>query len=231
MLACMFAVYGLQGRMFSGPLDRVRELGPVQAVARLRALAGVEREEQAPPAAVIAGRLAEEGGFGGLAAETLPRQALNAYAQTATPPRQPLSLVQQLMSRRMITVPLAATVREAWGLLARAGVGQAPVLNAKGQLVGLIMRADLLRPDTLPLDPADALAWTERLAQPVSSAMWTPVPTAQPDTPVREVAQLLLDLHLPGLPVLDEQGGLQGFLSRSDLLRALTREPPLDLWS
>jgi CBS-domain-containing membrane protein len=227
----MFAVYGLQGRMFSGTLDRVRELGPVQAVARARALAGVEQQDQAPLAAVVAGQSGDASGFAGLAAEGRPLQALSAYAQTAAAPRQPLTLVQQLMSRKLVTVPLAASVREAWGLLAQAGVGQAPVLDPAGHLVGLIMRADLLRPDSLPLDPADAPAWTARLAQPVARVMWTPVPTAQPETPVREVAQLLLDLHLPGLPVLDEQGALQGFLSRSDLLRALTHEPPLDLWS
>lgn len=228
----MFAVYGLQGRLFSGPLDRVRELGPVRAVARLRALAGVQRQEQASPGEVVAGLPGEGGGHAGLGAADGPaREALSAYAQTAAAPRQPLSLAQQLMSRELVTVPLAASVREAWNRLDRAGVGQAPVLDEGGRLVGLVSRADLLRADSLPLDPADAPTWAARLAQSVASVMWTPVPSAQPDTPLREVAQLLLDLHLPGLPVLDEAGALQGFLSRSDLLRALTREPPLDLWS
>jgi CBS domain-containing protein len=223
----MFAVYGLQGRLSNGPLDRV------QSVARLRALAGVQREEQPPPSVVIAGRLAEEGGGGGtgLAAEGLPRQALNAYAQTAAPVRQPLTLTHQLMSRNVVTVSLNASVREAWDMLSRAGVGQAPVVDGQGQLVGLVARAELLRPELLPLDPAEVPLWLDRLAQPVARVMWTPVPSAQPETPLREVAQLLLELGLPGLPVLDDKETLQGFVARSDLLKAMTHEPPLDLWS
>lgn len=225
----MFAVYGLQGRLYSGPLDRVRELGAVQAVARLRALAPVQQQDEPDLAERLAAR--EPGpARGGGAAVSSP--ALAAYAQAAgTDERQPLSLVHQLMSRKLVTVPLAATVGQAWSLLARARVGQAPVLDPAGSLVGLISRADLLRDDRLPAELAEIEAWQARLAAPVAALMWSPVPSAQPDTGVREAAQLLLELRLPGLPVLDEQGVLQGFLSRSDLLRALTHEPPLDLWS
>lgn len=225
----MFAVYGLQGRLYSGPLDRVRELGAVQAVARLRALAPVQQQDEPDLAERLAAREPGPARGGGAAASS---PALAAYAQAAgTDERQPLSLVHQLMSRKLVTVPLAATVGQAWSLLARARVGQAPVLDPAGSLVGLISRADLLRDDRLPAELAEIEAWQARLAAPVAALMWSPVPSAQPDTGVREAAQLLLELRLPGLPVLDEQGVLQGFLSRSDLLRALTHEPPLDLWS
>lgn len=227
----MFVVYGLQGKLLNVPLDRP---GAVRAVARLRGLAAVEREDQPGPAAVLAGRDEADGGVGdsgGGRPAGEGRQGAAAYSQTAAPQRQPLTLVRQLMSRDPVSVPLASTVGEAWARLARADVGQAPVLNEAGTLVGLVSRADLLRGQQLPQDLAEAPAWAQRLAQPVATVMWSPVPSAQPDTGVREAAQLLLELHLPGLPVLDEQGRLQGFLSRSDLLRALTHEPPLDVWS
>jgi CBS domain-containing protein len=32
------------------------------------------------------------------------------------------------------------------------------------------------------------------------------------------------------LPVVDEQGHVTGFISRSDILRAVVTDPPLDLW-
>jgi len=60
--------------------------------------------------------------------------------------------------------------------------------------------------------------------------MWTPVPAASPDTDLRRLAAALLGTGLPGLPVSDAQGGLIGFVSRSDILRAVTADPPLDLW-
>jgi CBS domain-containing protein len=60
--------------------------------------------------------------------------------------------------------------------------------------------------------------------------MSTPVPSVAPSTDIRRVARVLLDTGLPGLPVVDEQGLVVGFVSRSDILRAVVTEPPLDLW-
>jgi CBS domain-containing protein len=61
--------------------------------------------------------------------------------------------------------------------------------------------------------------------------MWTPVPAAEPGTDLRRVAALLLETGLPGVPVIDEAGRIVGFVSRTDLLRALATDPPLDLWA
>ncbi|MEG2281143.1 MAG: CBS domain-containing protein, partial [Comamonas sp.] len=44
------------------------------------------------------------------------------------------------------------------------------------------------------------------------------------------VAHVLLDTGLPGLPVTDDLGHLSGFISRTDILRAVASDPPLDLW-
>lgn len=35
---------------------------------------------------------------------------------------------------------------------------------------------------------------------------------------------------LPGLPVTDEAGVLAGFIARTDILRAVAADPPLDMW-
>jgi CBS domain-containing protein len=45
------------------------------------------------------------------------------------------------------------------------------------------------------------------------------------------VAEVLLASGLPGLPVSSAEGRVLGFVSRSDLLRAIVADPPLDLWS
>jgi CBS-domain-containing membrane protein len=121
-------------------------------------------------------------------------------------------------------------VLEAWQILAQHGVGQATVVNGAATPVGLLSRADLLRPDRLPLPGSSALVWRALLAQSVSTLMSTPVPCVAPDTDIRQVARVLLDTGLPGLAVVDEQGLVIGFVSRSDILRAVVTEPPLDLW-
>jgi CBS domain-containing protein len=56
------------------------------------------------------------------------------------------------------------------------------------------------------------------------------VPSTAPGTDLRRVAALPLDTGLPGVPVADDSGDVLGFVSRTDLLRALATDPPLDLW-
>ena len=67
--------------------------------------------------------------------------------------------------------------------------------------------------------------------RPVSEVMVSPVATVSADTDLRRVAQVFLDTGLPALPVTDEDGRCSGFISRTDILRAMVADPPLDLWS
>lgn len=67
--------------------------------------------------------------------------------------------------------------------------------------------------------------------RPVTEVMVTPVPAVTADTHLRQLTHVLLETGLPGLPVTDADGHLRGFVSRTDVLRAVVSEPPLDLWS
>jgi len=223
----MFSVYGVSGQLFRGSLEQLRHIGGVGAVARSNSLQSVGREGREHPADVFAG-LAQPG-----VRDETHRSALAAYAQTQQvelAQRHPLKLVADLMSSFVITIADSATVLEAWENLAQHGVGQAPVVNQATTLVGLLSRADLLRPQYLPTPGSSAVAWQALLAQSVCDIMSTPVPSVAPDTDIRRVARVLLDTDLPGLPVVDGQGLVCGFISRSDILRAVVTEPVLDLW-
>ena len=101
------------------------------------------------------------------------------------------------MSHHPITLPDSSTVLQAWQLLTNQSVGQAPVLNAAGQLVGLLTRADFLQPQQVPDPTQHALAWQTLLARPVTEIMATPVPSVAPESDIRRVAQVLLDTGLP----------------------------------
>ncbi len=221
----MFQVYSIAGRVFSGSLEQWRQVAATSAVARARRIAPVGHDVfephaatagPAPPSATAAAR------SGVLAAYAAAAQGGQA--------RRPLTRVADVMSQQVQTVPLAASVLQAWQALARKGLGQAPVVDGQGRLVGLFLRADLMRVDLLEHATADASAWRALLAEPVRTLMWTPVPATLADTDLRRVATVLLDTGLPGLPVVDERGAVAGFVSRSDILRAVTADPPLDLW-
>lgn len=225
----MFAVYGVGGQLFRGSLDQLRRIGGVSAIARSYAIQGIGRDgRDAQSAAPEVFTVPADPAPG----DEMNRTALAAYADTQkiVLPRQPLTQVDALMTRMVITLPDTATVHEAWQILSSQGVGQAPVVNEAGTLVGLLSRANLMHPDRLPGHDSNALVWRTLMAQSVSEIMTTPVPSVAPDTDIRHVARVLLDTGLAGIPVADEKGVLSGFVSRSDILRAVVTEPPLDLW-
>lgn len=219
----MFSIYGESGRIFRGAMEdlwRVEALRPVMRTRRL------EAQRQTVQVSPVTGRDTA-------LTNTLAGAALSAYAQASggQPARHPLTRVADVMSRGAITVGLDMTVLQAWQLLAREGMGQAPVTGARGELVGLLTRAELLNLERLPQPDAPSLVWRALLLEPVSAVMLSPVPAVSEDIDLRRVARVLLDTRLPGLPVVAEEGQVIGFISRSDILRAVVHDPPLDLWS
>ena len=222
----MFSVYGRAGRLFKGSLEELRKVGATSAISRSRRAGSSELDVHdgmrlAPDAATA------------LPTDVAHRTAVQAYANTTRSDvqRHPLSRVEDIQTRAVITLPDTATVGDAWTLLAQKGIGQAPVVSSQGTLVGLITRAELTRADRLPGPHVHALVWRALLEQSVVELMFTPVPSAAPGTDIRRVARVLLDTGLPGLPVVDDNGMVTGFVSRSDILRAVVADPPLDLWS
>jgi len=222
----MFSVYGRAGRVFRGSMEDLQKVGAMTALARSRRVASIGQDARDQnPQSFIEPHAAPT--------DIVHRSAMAAYAQTTRPEihRHPLSLVQDIVTRAVITIAETATVGDAWSLLAERGMGQVPVVGADGVLVGLLTRADLTRPDRLPGPEMHALVWRALLAQSVVEVMWSPVPSVAMDTDIRRVARVLLDTGLPGLPVVDDGGRVTGFVSRTDILRAVVADPPLDLWT
>lgn len=217
----MFSVYGVKGRLFSGPLDQMRQVPGVKPLSRARAVAAIGQD---PSASDNGDNLRR------VAAEVLGHGPLAAYAHSSTPTRHALTQVRDVLGGKLLTVAVGELIEAAWQILSDHGYAQAPVVDEHGVLVGMLLRADLMRPELLPGPNTHPLAWRAWLAQTVGEVMWTPVPSVGLDADLRHVARVLLDTGLPGLPVVDAQGVVTGFVSRSDLLRAIVNDPPLDLW-
>lgn len=60
--------------------------------------------------------------------------------------------------------------------------------------------------------------------------MSTPVISVEAVTDIRRIATAMLTHHINGVPVTGELGRLVGYVSRSDVLRAIVKDPPLSLW-
>ena len=222
----MFFVFGPSGQIYRGGSGKLAQLAPVQRVQRPQGLRARALEPDAAPRHT-----------GAVKAQTAQQQRLQeaaaAYVQTEQGPDQPrltVLRVADMMTVGAVTLPPEMPAHDAWLALAGQRVAQAPVVNAQGRVVGLLLRADIAPPELLPQAEAarDAAALAQRQ---VAQAMISPVPAVTEEAELRRVAEALIATGLPGLPVTDEAGRLQGFISRTDILRAVAGEPPLDLWS
>lgn len=129
-------------------------------------------------------------------------------------------IVRQVMTSRVVTVDPQDSVAVAIRLMRQGQLHRLPVVK-DNVLLGIITSSDLRRVTGLASilhDPSqDNFLWRYI---PVSNAMSRNLITLTPDQPIAEAAQLMIERHIGGLPVV-EQGQLVGILTTSDLLKAM----------
>lgn len=134
-------------------------------------------------------------------------------------------LVHEIMTSPAYSVPQDASPQMALALMTSAHVTTLPVLDAEGDLVGVISEADLLR---VPIesDPRAHLRrgghhgedWPEQIAE-----LMTRSPEyVLADADVADVARFFATTGHKSVPVLRGRK-LEGVVSRSDVVRALAR--------
>lgn len=116
---------------------------------------------------------------------------------------------RQLMSSPVRTIRPETTVNQARRILLRYGHSGLSVVDAQGQLVGIISRRDL----DLALHHGFGHA-------PVKGYMTAPVRTITPETPLAEIEAIMVTYDIGRLPVLDAEQ-LVGIVTRTDVLRQL----------
>ena len=209
----MFSIYGVTGQVFSGTLE---EMNRVRALSRARSARTLKQEGVELGAEAIAG-----------AASRSNDEAVRAYRAMLPPEieRGPLYLAEQIMQRRVIAVIDDDDVALAWRILRDNQIRQAPVLDGSTKLVGIVSERDLLT--AINIDSGQIV---DALSRRVRDVMTTPVVAAAPVTDIRRIAAVMLDHGVGGAPITNESGRLMGFVSRSDILRAVVTDPPLSLW-
>lgn len=213
----MFTIYGLSGPIFQGTLEELGRMPPVAArppVTPVRRIGDQVEAGIAPEAGVAAA-----GGAGGSAVEAyramMPRDL----------ERGPIYHAQQIMQRKLIIVNSRDDVTHAWRTLVDHQIHQAPVIDDSYRLVGIVSERNLLT--TLNVDHGRV---RDVLARSVSDVMATPVVAATVLTDIRRIARVMIDRDVDGVPVVNDNGELIGFVSRGDILRAVVTDPPLSVW-
>lgn len=218
----MFEVFDTAGHVYTGPLEealRVRKVGRTEAIHAINAFGHEFKQASATQAEMQADLLAKK---------SPQSDAIQAYSEMLPQAleRGPLLLAQQIMQAKVIRLQETDTVQLAWQVLHTHQIHQAPVLNIKDELVGILNLDDLLA--VLHLQAGAVIGSTKNY---VGEVMTTPVIAAHADTDIRRIAAVMLEQGSGGVPIISEIGYLIGIVSRSDIVRAVVHEPPLNLWS
>lgn len=213
----MFAIYDIEGLRFRDSLEKLRRVQQPLAADEVQLRSNVvEKETQSAPDTLS-----------GNPAITLSSQAQQAYRDMLQlNQREPIIHAHQLMSYPVNTIPMEMDILAARRSFQQLKFKQMPVINTRHQLVGLLTIENLLQ---FIIIDGDRVQYLE--GKRVADAMSPQVITADPIADIRRIAKLMHEYHLHGVPIVDEQDNLLGIVSRSDILRAVTNEPPLNLWS
>ena len=129
--------------------------------------------------------------------------------------------VSDYMTPNPATIHIRETLRTAIDLMIQVG-RRLPVVDDSGKLQGIITDRDLRLAMNSPLIPHPPEDDQNLLAKTtVEEIMTYPVLTTMPDVWLDQVAAIMLENNVSGLPVLDKRNNLVGIISVSDLLRAL----------
>jgi CBS domain-containing protein len=140
-------------------------------------------------------------------------------------------IARDVMSDGVMSVSADATVFEAAKLLVNAQVSAMPVVDEQGIMIGIVSEADLLERGAsagqtggllrqFADDVASAGTYVRANARRVTDVMTKPVICVEEDTPLSEVARLMLDTGIKRVPVRRGQS-VVGMVSRIDLVRAM----------
>jgi acetoin utilization protein AcuB len=127
-------------------------------------------------------------------------------------------LVRDVMETKVITASPHTTLPDALKLVAQRRVRHLPIVDADGDLVGIVSDRDLKQAMASPatsLEAHELRFLLDRLQ--LDQIMTRTVVTIGPTSPVEEAARLMLQDKIGALPVLDE-GKLVGIVTETDVL-------------
>ena len=117
------------------------------------------------------------------------------------------TLVGDVMTKDVVTVPADASVREVATRFRTNGHGAYPIVDARGHCVGIVSRSDLLLDGSeLPDGPVESIAARD-------------VVSVSPADSLDDALQRMLQEDVEHLPVI-EDGALVGMCTRTDILGA-----------
>lgn len=223
----MFYITSADGRLFSGPLEKLRQVNKTSQ-SMPRQPHSDTQDKGADQRSPFEGVLAKSTGMD---------QSNHVYTPTSRALQQYNHMLAQqhalevayhayqIMSQPVISLSIKDTWIQAYEIFENYPYQMMPVINQRQQLISVMSRRSLYH--TLLTQPKSlrdqaTLADLNDVKQPVISAA--------PVTDVRRIAAALVDNCLEAMPIINAIDEPIGIVSRTDIMRCVTADPPLSLW-
>ncbi|MFJ8827744.1 CBS domain-containing protein [Streptomyces sp. NPDC102467] len=139
-------------------------------------------------------------------------------------------IVSDVMTHTVVAIGREATFKEIVKTLEQWKVSALPVLAGEGRVLGVVSEADLLPKEEFRDSDPDRYTQIRRMsdlakAGAVNAAelMTSPAITVQANATLTQTARIMAQRNVKRLPVVNDEGILEGVVSRSDLLKVFLR--------
>ncbi|AXH13755.1 HPP family protein [Malaciobacter mytili] len=154
-------------------------------------------------------------------------QAVNAYKQMANLDiSEAVYHVEDIMTRDIFYLDHEASIKDAYDMLKEKKVSQIPIVSFGKKIIGLISKKIILNLLIDDLDNSRAI-----LNRKLKDLSLSEVITADPIADIRRVCQVMIDLKLDAMPVVNQEDIVVGMVSKTDIIKAVSHLPKLQLWS
>ena len=154
-------------------------------------------------------------------------EALDTYKKMVNiDTSEPVYQVKDIMTKNCIYIHIESTVNEAYESLNSLDVNQMPVVSFGKKIRGMINKKMILE---LLMDNLENSKYN--LNKKIEEIKLPEILTVAATVEIRKVAKVMIDFKLDAIPVVDENDILVGIVSKTDILKAISYLPKMQLWS
>ncbi len=144
---------------------------------------------------------------------------------------------KDIMITNVVTVQSDITIGELSNILLKNKVSGVPVVDKEDKLIGIVTEADIIKDNVkmqfpFYFDPlmvsvymVDFEKYNENvkdyLNTKVEEIMNQRVKTANPQTPVNEIADIMVNSKVNRVPIVDENKKVVGIVTRADIIKSM----------
>lgn len=134
--------------------------------------------------------------------------------------------VKDIMTKNCIYIDTQSTLQEAYNVLREFKIGQMPVVTFGKKILGMIDKKMILNLLMEDLENSENI-----LKRKIEDIDLPQLLTADPITDIRRIANVMIDFKLHAVPIVESNDILVGIVSKTDIIKAVSHIPHLQLWS